>query len=91
MVGAALGLVVFPHGRLLAVGIPLMLALLLPAEETRLMNPLVRTASEHERILLPDTAAGKLESSLLECSAEVQSFSIGVPYIDAAVIGKNIA
>jgi hypothetical protein len=86
MVGAALGLVVFPDGRLLSVSIPLMLALLLPPEETRFVNPLVRASSEDERILLPDTAAGKLEPCLLECPAEIEPLRIGMPYIDASVI-----
>jgi|GEM_PF-5401088 len=36
------------------------------------------------------TAAGKLESCILECLSEVQPFRIGVPHIDAAVIGKAV-
>ena len=46
MVGAALGLVVLPDGRLFAVCVPLVLSLLLPSEETRLMNPLIGTPAE---------------------------------------------
>ena len=69
---------------------PLMLALLLPAEKARLMDPLIRTASQHQRILLPDTASGKLKSCILERLTEVQPFRIGVPYIDAAVIRKAV-
>ena len=88
MVGAAFRLVIFPDSCLLAIGVPLMLTLLLPAEQARLMDPLIGTAPQHQRILLPDTAAGKLESCILECLSEVQPFRISVPYIDAAVIAS---
>ena len=76
MIGAALGLVILPYSCLLAVGIPLMLALLFPPEETRLMNPLIGASAQHQRILLPDTAARKLEACLLDNANNLSDIGI---------------
>ena len=52
------------------------------------MNPLIGAASQHQAVLLPDTAPGKVKARILECLTEVQPFGIRVPDIDAAVIGQ---
>ena len=85
MLLAGLRPIVFPDGRLLAVGIPLMPAFQLPAKKTRLMLPLVRAAPQHQGILLPDAAAGQVKACVFECLAEVQPLGIGMEYIDGSI------
>ena len=65
-----------------------MLTLLLPTIQTRLVLPLVRTAPQHQSILLPDTAPGQVEPGILECLSEVQAFGICMEDVDGTVIGQ---
>ena len=58
MVTVLLGLIKFPDGGFLAASVPLMLSGFLPAEQHRLVLPLVRAAAQHQRLLLPDAGAG---------------------------------
>lgn len=81
-------LIVLPDRHLLPVGIPLVLAGLFPTEQAGLVNPLIRAPAQHQRILFPDAATGEIEACVPEGLTEVQPFSICVPDIDAAVIGK---
>ena len=52
------------------------------------MDPLVRTPAQHQGILLPDAAPGKVETRVLVCLAKDQPLGVGVPDVYAAVIGK---
>lgn len=81
VVAVFLGLVKLPDGGLFAPRIPLVLTFLLPTVETRLMLPLVRGASQHEGLLLPDTAAGEVEPGCVKCPAEIQSLGVSVKAI----------
>ena len=63
-----------------------MLPLLLPAVKTRFVLPLVRTAAQHQRILLPDTAPGQVEPGILECLSKVQPFRICMEDVDGTVV-----
>ena len=63
-----------------------MLALLLPAKEAGLVNPLIGAASQYQAVLFPDAASGEIEARVLERLPEVQSLRIRVPDIDAAVV-----
>jgi len=85
MLFGGLRTVIFPDGGLLAVRIPLVLTAQLPTEQTRLMLPLVRRATQHQRVLLPDTAPGKIEPGIVECLSENQSLGVSVEYIDAGI------
>ena len=58
MLTVFLALLEFPDGGLLAVGIPLMLSVFLPAEQTGFVLPLIRRVTENEARLLPDATAG---------------------------------
>ena len=51
VVGVFLRFVEFPDGGLLPVGVPFMFAGFLPAEQDRLMLPLIRRATEDQRLL----------------------------------------
>ena len=57
MVAILLRLVKFPDGCFLAARVPLVLSGFFPAVQTRLMLPLVRTSSQHQRLLFPNAAA----------------------------------
>lgn len=78
--------VVVPDGCLLAVGIPLVFPVQLPAKEARLVLSLVRTAAQDQGVLLPDAAAGQVEARVLEGLAEVQPLGICVEYIDGSIL-----
>ena len=54
----------FPDGCLLSIGVPVVLAFLLPTKEHRFMLPLVWGPTKNQRLLFPDTGAGEVESSL---------------------------
>ncbi len=71
MVAILLGLIELPDGGFFAPGVPLVLAFLLPAVETRLVLPLVGRASQHQGLLLPDTAAGEIKSGNVKRLAEI--------------------
>ena len=86
MVAVLLRFVELPYCRLLAVGVPLVLAVLLPTEKARLMLPLIRRATENKRLLLPNTRSGKVKSRVSKRPAEVKSLCICVENIDACVI-----
>nr|DAL04895.1 MAG TPA: hypothetical protein [Caudoviricetes sp.] len=86
MVLVGLRPVILPYSRLLPVGIPLVFPLLLPAVKTRLVLPLVRTVSQHQSILLPDTAPGQVEPGILECLSKVQPLGVSVEDIDGAIV-----
>ena len=73
-----------PDGCLLAVGIPLVLAVLHEAVQHRLVLPLIIRASQHKAVLHPDAAACKVESRIDKRPAEVQSFRIGMEHICSA-------
>ena len=63
-----------------------MLSTLFPAEKTRFVLPLVRASAQHQRLLLPDTAAAEIEPGILECLSKIQAFGISVKYIDGGII-----
>ena len=84
------GLVELPYRCLSAVGIPLMLALLLPSEKARLMDPLVRTSAQHQGRLLPDTAARQVEACGIKCFAEVQPFCVCMEHIDGSIVRHDL-
>ena len=90
MVAVFLGLVELPDGGLLSSRVPLVLAFLLPAVEARLVLPLVRGASQHEGLLLPDTAAGEIEPSSVKSLSEVQPLSVGVEHIDGGIVRHDL-
>ena len=54
------------------------------------MLPLVRGASQHEGLLLPDTAAGEIEPGSVKRLSEVQPLSVGVEYIDGGIIRHDL-
>ena len=76
-----LGFVELPDGCFLTVSVPLVLAGLLPAEQNRLVLPLVRRAPLHQRLLLPDAVAGQIKTGIRKGPAEVQPFGVGVKNI----------
>ena len=90
MVAVFLGLVELPDGGLFATGVPLVLAFLLPAVKTRLVLPLVGRASQHQRLLLPDTAAGEIEPSSVKSLSEVQPLGVGVEHIDGGIVCHDL-
>ena len=65
-------------------------AAFLPAKQAWLMLPLVGRASQDQCVLFPDTAAGKVETCIHKCPAEVQSLRICVEYVDGTVIGEIV-
>ena len=81
MIGIALRLVEVPDGRLLAVGIPLVLAVLHEAVQHRFVLPLVVGTSQHKAVFYSDAAACKVEASVDERPAEVQTFGVCMEYI----------
>ena len=81
VVRIALRLIEIPDGRLLAVGIPLVLAVLHEAVQHRFVLPLIIGATEDEAVLYPDAAACKVEACVDECTAEVQPFGVCVEHI----------
>ena len=84
MVGVALRFGEVPDGRLLAVGVPRMLAVLQETVHNRLMLPLIIRAAQHQRILHPDTASGEVEPGVDESPAEVQAFRVRVEDVGRA-------
>ena len=52
------------------------------------MLPLVRTASQHQCVLLPDTAPGQVEARILERLSEVQALGVRMEDVDGTVIRK---
>ena len=85
MIFGLLRTVKFPNGSLLPIRIPVVLPTLLPAEQHRLMLPLVGASSQHKALLLPDTAAGKIESGIMECFAEIQPLCICMEHINGSI------
>ena len=71
VVTVLLGLVELPDGGLFSSGVPLVLAVFLPAVENRLMLPLVRGSPQYQRLLFPDTAAGEVEPGSVKRLAEI--------------------
>ena len=63
-----------------------MLAVFLPAEQARLMLPLIRRAPENKRLLLPDTSSGQVKSRVRKRFAEVKPLCICVENIDACIV-----
>ena len=53
------------QGCLLAVGIPLVLPVQLPAKKARFMLPLIRATPQYQGVLLPDAAAGQVKPASL--------------------------
>lgn len=86
VVAIFLWLIKFPDGSLLAACIPLMFSGFLPAEQARLMLPLIRATAQHQRLFFPDASAGKIKPSIREGLTEIQPFSVRVEHIDAGVI-----
>ena len=70
MVAAFLEFVELPDGGLFPSCVLLVLAFLLPAIKIRLVLPLIRRASQHQRLLLSDIAAGEVELGGVKCLAE---------------------
>ena len=91
VVRIALRLVEVPDGRLLAVGIPLVLAVLHEAVQHRFVLPLIIGASEDEAVLHPDAAACKVEACIDESTTEVQSFRIGMEHISCAAFFEVVS
>ena len=89
MVAVLLGLIKLPDGGFLAARIPLVFAVFLPAIEHRLMLPLIRRASEHQRLLFPDAAAGEVETGIGKSPAEVQPFGVRMEHIDGSIAGHD--
>ena len=81
MIGIAFRLVEMPDGRLLAVGIPVMLAILHKAIQHRFMLPLIIRASQHKTVFYPDAAACKMKSGINESFSEIQPFGICMEHI----------
>ena len=71
MVGVLLGFVELPDRRLFSVGIPLVLSFFLPTEDDWLMPPLVWTAPQNQRLLLPNASAGEIKSRFRERFPEI--------------------
>ena len=86
LVGFLLVLIELPDRRQVPIGVPFMLALLLPTEQDRLMSPLIRAPASHQRLLLPDTGAGEIESRVRERPAEVQPLRICMEYVDRRIV-----
>ena len=86
VVGVLLGLIELPDGRLFPVGVPLVFALFLPAEQDRLMPPLIWASPQHQRLLLPDAGAGKIEPGVRKRPAKIQSLGVRMEYIDRRII-----
>ena len=53
------------------------------------MLPLVRRASEHQRLLFPDAAAGEVETCISKSPAEVQPFGVRMKHIDGSIAGHD--
>ena len=85
MIFGLLRTVKLPNGSLFPVRIPVVLPTFLPAKQHRLMLPLVGTSSQHEALFLPDTAAGEIESRIMECFAEIQPLRVSVEHIDGSI------
>ena len=81
VIGIALRLVEIPDGRLLPVGIPLVLAVLHEAVQYRFVLPLIIRASQHKAVFYSDAAPCKVEASVDERPAEVQTFGVCMEYI----------
>ena len=62
-----------------------MLTVQLPAEQARLVLPLVRAAAQNQGVLLPDAAPGQIKAGILESLAEIQALGIGMEHIDGGV------
>ena len=62
-----------------------MLPIQLPAEQARLVLPLVRAAAQDQGVLLPDAATGQVETCVLEGLAEVQPLRIGMEHINGCI------
>ena len=71
MVGILLGFIELPDRRLFSVGIPLVLSFFLPTEDDWLMPPLVWTAPQNQRLLLPNASAGEIKSRFRERFPEI--------------------
>ena len=54
------------------------------------MLPLVRGATQHQRLLLPDTAAGEIEPSGIKRLAEIQPLGVGVEHIDGGIVRHDL-
>ena len=54
------------------------------------MLPLVRRSSQHQRLLLPDTAAGEVEPGGIKCLSEIQPLGVGVEHIDGGIIRHDL-
>ena len=53
------------------------------------MLPLVWRASEHQRLLFPDAAAGEVEACIGKSPAEVQTFGVRMEHIDGSIAGHD--
>src|SRR5699024_8574009 len=61
-------------------------AFFLPAVQHRLMLPLVWGTSENQRLLFPDTAAGKIKSGIYKSFSKVQPLGVCVEHIDRSIV-----
>jgi len=52
--------------------------------------PLVRGASQHQRLLLPDTAAGEVEPGGVKRFSKIQPLGVGVEHIDGGIVCHNL-
>ena len=89
MIAVLLGLVELPDGGFLAARVPLVFSVFLPAIKHRLVLPLVRRASEHQRLLFPDAAAGEVEACIGKSPAEVQTFGVRMEHIDGSIASHD--
>ena len=54
------------------------------------MLPLIGTATQHEGLLFPDTAAGEIEPCGIKRLAEIQPLGVGVEHIDGRIIRHDL-
>nr|DAK40850.1 MAG TPA: hypothetical protein [Caudoviricetes sp.] len=90
MILIALGLGEIPDGGLLSVRVPGMLSVLQKPVQHRLMLPLIITAAQHQAVLHPDAAPGKMESRVHKCTAEVQPFGVRMEHIRRATLFQSV-
>ncbi len=89
MIRVLLCLFELPDCCLFPTGEPFVLTAFLPAIEHRFVLPLVRAATKNKRRLLPYATAREIEPSLLECTAEVESFGICMEDIDRCIVSHD--
>ncbi len=82
------GLIIIPDGRLFAVCKPPVFPVRQPAEQHRLMLPLIRAAAQYQRVLYPDAHAGNMETGFFECPAEIKAFCIRMKDICGSTLRK---